>query len=256
MEKVLVVGKLDDYIKDLHEYISKRFTSQFSSENPSVFEGMMKVLDPDAVVLYLRGVNSNFGAVFEELQDYYSHVPVITIGTEDEKQDFEEYYTSGQFENLNNPSSSKTVVEHIADQLGIEVPELKEGEVEKKKVLIVDDNAATLRNLKSILDDSYEVSLATSGLKAINAISKKKPDLILLDYEMPVCNGKQTLEMIRADEEIKDIPVIFLTSVNNKENIHAVLLLRPAGYLLKPVKTDILKNAILKALAEADKKDT
>ena len=65
---------------------------------------------------------------------------------------------------------------------------------------------------------------------------------------MPVCNGKQTLEMIRGDDEIKDIPVIFLTSVNDKKNIHDVLMLRPSGYLLKPIKTDVLKKAIADAL--------
>ena len=64
----------------------------------------------------------------------------------------------------------------------------------------------------------------------MTAIGKKRPDLILLDYEMPVCDGRQTLEMIRADEELKDIPVIFLTGVNDREHIESVLSLKPAGY--------------------------
>ncbi|MBR6294429.1 MAG: response regulator, partial [Lachnospiraceae bacterium] len=63
---------------------------------------------------------------------------------------------------------------------------------------------------------------------------------ILLDYEMPVCDGRQTLEMIRADEELSSIPVIFLTAVRDKEHIEKVLSLRPQGYLLKPSTRDNL----------------
>ena len=61
---------------------------------------------------------------------------------------------------------------------------------------------------------------------------------------MPVCDGKQTLEMIRADDELAEIPVIFLTSVNDREHIEAVLSLKPAGYLLKPPVKERLVEAI------------
>ena len=71
---------------------------------------------------------------------------------------------------------------------------------------------------------------------------------ILLDYEMPVCDGRMTLEMIRADEEMKDIPVVFLTAINDRANIEAVLKLKPAGYFLKPPVKDHLLGEIEKIL--------
>ncbi len=80
----------------------------------------------------------------------------------------------------------------------------------------------------------------------MTSIGKKRPDLILLDYEMPVCDGKMTLEMIRAEEELKNIPVIFLTAINDRANVEAVLKLKPAGYFLKPAAKDRL-------LAEIDR---
>ena len=100
-----------------------------------------------------------------------------------------------------------------------------------------------------MLEEDYEVAVAISGAQAMTSIGKKRPDLILLDYEMPVCDGKMTLEMIRADEDMKDIPVIFLTAVNDKANIEAVLKLKPAGYFLKPVVKDRLFAEIEKVLA-------
>ena len=74
--------------------------------------------------------------------------------------------------------------------------------------------------------------------------------MILLDYEMPVCDGKMTLEMIRADEDLTSIPVVFLTAVNDRANIEAVLKLKPAGYFLKPPVKDRLLAEIEKILRE------
>lgn len=100
------------------------------------------------------------------------------------------------------------------------------------------------------MEDRYEVAIAISGAQAMTSIGKKRPDLILLDYEMPICDGKMTLEMIRADEELKDIPVIFLTAVNDRANIEAVLKLKPAGYFLKPAVKDQLIGEIEKVLCQ------
>ena len=118
----------------------------------------------------------------------------------------------------------------------------------KKRILVVDDNGTTLRTMKAMLEGDYEVAIAISGAQAMTSIGKKRPDLILLDYEMPVCDGRMTLEMIRADEDMKDIPVVFLTAVNDRANIEAVLKLKPAGYFLKPALKDKLIAEIEKIL--------
>ena len=86
--------------------------------------------------------------------------------------------------------------------------------------------------------------MVTSGIDAISAILAKRPDLILLDYQMPMLDGKQTMEKIKKLEEAKDIPIVFVTSVKDKEHIKAVLDLKPAGYLLKPVDGDRLLQTI------------
>lgn len=120
---------------------------------------------------------------------------------------------------------------------------------DKAKVLVVDDDPMILRGVKAMLDDRYQVTLATSGVRAISAIAKNRPDVILLDYEMPVCDGKQTLEMIRSDETIRDIPVVFLTGVSDKSHIYAVLALRPFGYIVKPAEKERLIETIERAVS-------
>lgn len=90
----------------------------------------------------------------------------------------------------------------------------------------------------------HKVFLATSGEQALKCIPKESPDLILLDYEMPEMNGKEVFEKIKADAYSKEIPVIFLTGVADKEHIYAVLQLNPAGYFLKPPNRSKLLEAI------------
>lgn len=118
------------------------------------------------------------------------------------------------------------------------------GKHNKKKILVVDDSGAMLRNVKGWLEDRYQVILANSGAMAIKYLTLNRPDLVLLDYEMPVVNGKQVLEMIRTEVEFSDVPVIFLTSKNDRESITQVMALRPDGYLLKTMKPDDVVKAV------------
>ena len=112
------------------------------------------------------------------------------------------------------------------------------------KILIVDDSDVILQAMKRLLEETYAVSLAKSGAAAIRSMTLDKPDLVLLDYEMPVCDGKQVLEMIRAEEELANIPVIFLTGRTDRESVRNVVALKPAGYLPKSMKSDDIKKNI------------
>ncbi len=84
----------------------------------------------------------------------------------------------------------------------------------------------------------------SSGVSAIRAITLDRPDLILLDYEMPVCDGRYVLEMLRSEAEFADIPVIFLTSKDDPESVKKVLELKPDGYLLKYLKPAEIKSRV------------
>ena len=112
------------------------------------------------------------------------------------------------------------------------------GKQVKKKILVVDDSGAMLRNVKGWLQDKYNVILANSGAMAIKYLATDRPDLVLLDYEMPVVDGRQVLEMIRTETDFRDVPVIFLTSKNDRESILKVMELKPEGYLLKTMEPE------------------
>ncbi len=117
-------------------------------------------------------------------------------------------------------------------------------EADRKKILVVDDSGIMLQAMKELLQTDYQVSLARSGMAALRSMVLDRPDLVLLDYEMPVCDGRQVLEMIRSEEELKDIPVIFLTGRYDKESVSRVVSLKPAGYLLKTMNPGEIKKNV------------
>lgn len=120
----------------------------------------------------------------------------------------------------------------------------KQEQNQKKKVLVVDDSMTVRQSMMSLLGRDYEVSEAESGVAAIRVITLNRPDLVLLDYEMPVCDGRQTLEMLRSEKAFESVPVIFLTGRGDPESVKKVLDLKPAGYLLKYLKPEEIKRNI------------
>ena len=116
----------------------------------------------------------------------------------------------------------------------------------KKSILLVDDDPTFLKMMKGWLDEEYRVTIVTSGTQALMYIADNKPNLILLDYEMPVTSGPQVLEMIRSETKVDRIPVIFLTGKGDRESVLKVLSLKPDGYLLKSLN----REQILKSISD------
>lgn len=114
----------------------------------------------------------------------------------------------------------------------------------KKRIVVIDDSKVQLRALSELMKGRYEVVTAMTGRGGIEMVKQDGADLILLDYSMPGLDGKETLEILRSNEETKNIPVIFITGDDDKEDIVRVLKLYPQGYLLKPVKPERLFQAI------------
>ena len=106
--------------------------------------------------------------------------------------------------------------------------------VNKKLILLVEDDEflAELYATKLKLEN-YEVALATDGEKGLKMIKEKKPDLILLDIILPKMDGFEILKAIKNEKELKDIPVILLTNLSQKDEVKKGLDLGANDYLIK-----------------------
>lgn len=114
----------------------------------------------------------------------------------------------------------------------------------KKTILVIDDSGMMLRTVMGWLEDEYEVILSSSADDGMKKIAENKPDMILLDYEMPGKSGGEFLKELRADAELKKIPVIFLTAKGDSATVKMLLTLKPDGYLLKTTPSEKVLNTI------------
>ena len=120
----------------------------------------------------------------------------------------------------------------------------------RKHILIIDDDLNTLKTLRYYLQDAYKVTVVNSGKVAVDFLLKYTPDLILLDYMMPMFNGAAVLKIIKSREATRDIPVYFLTGQTDRSTVMECLSLKPAGYIIKPVAKDALLDKMAQAFAK------
>ena len=144
------------------------------------------------------------------------------------------------------------ILQKIADaRLLSEVPEteakkeepLEPFTVKDYKVLVVDDNSISLATIEQALKEKYEVA-PNLGVRALQYLKKNRPDLILLDVKMASKDGVETLREIREMEDCQKIPVIMLTSQNDKHTVLESFMLGADNYILKPFNVEDLHERI------------
>ncbi len=116
-----------------------------------------------------------------------------------------------------------------------------------KKILVVDDEPDVLKVVSFRLEKAgYEVLAASNGKIALDLILENKPDLILLDLQMPVMDGYEVCRSIKGDDELKKIPIILLTAKSASIVVDMVNKLEADGYLVKPFDPDELLKEVRK----------
>lgn len=107
-------------------------------------------------------------------------------------------------------------------------------------VLVVDDSGLNLRVAMNILKEHFDVTCANSGVAAFEVMKKQMPDLILLDYHMPIMDGFQFIEKLRGIEEYKDIPIIMLTADNDRDTEVRGFQAGVMDFIAKPFVNEIM----------------
>ncbi|MFA5906241.1 MAG: response regulator, partial [Desulfobacula sp.] len=133
---------------------------------------------------------------------------------------------------------------------------MKTSENEKPAVMIVDDSEIDVDILAECLGDDYRIRVATDSPTALEDIFQKSPDIILLDVMMPVINGYDICKRLKQDDKTKDIPIIFVTSLNEPVDEAMGFELGAVDYINKPFSFSVVR-ARLKThldLANARKK--
>jgi len=114
----------------------------------------------------------------------------------------------------------------------------------KHKIALVDDNVTNLMAGKSALVDAYEVYTVPSGKAFFELLEHVRPDLILLDIAMPEMDGYEVIKQFKADPKNADIPVIFLTALNDTGSELEGLSLGAVDYITKPFSPPRLRKRV------------
>jgi two-component system, chemotaxis family, response regulator Rcp1 len=122
------------------------------------------------------------------------------------------------------------------------------------EVLLVEDNPGDVRLTQEALKDGrvmVNLTVAYDGVEALDILHRKgphankpRPDLILLDLNLPKKNGREVLEAIKADDDLKPIPVIVMTTSKAEQDIHRAYHLNANCYVTKPVDLDEFLNVV------------
>ncbi|MGH7829549.1 MAG: response regulator transcription factor [Candidatus Binatia bacterium] len=127
----------------------------------------------------------------------------------------------------------------------------------KKKILVVDDDHDLLRALKIILEaNGYATAFATSAALSLDTAMRENPDLILLDLGLPDGIGLTVMERLQQIEDLASIPVIVITCRPQHVYKDAAVVAGAKGYLQKPVENAELLRAIQTALADQKRRSS
>ena len=217
------------------------------------FESGMEALEylesnkPSLILLDIEMPFMNGFEVLERIRalDGCYNLPVIGLTGRNEKSVVLTFLSKGADGYLVKPVTKENLIENIEKFLRQE--RVKE---DKKNILLVDDDFESLRTHQTMLKNDYNVIALNSSKLALDYLLKHKPDLILLDYYMVPFNGISVFNMVRKLEQVKDVPIGFITGCTDNEILLECTKLQPAGIILKPVEKEKLLEKIAEMLGK------
>ena len=257
---VLISGKQKIIIDDFFNHLSDDFNLLTTSLRYEDLVNHLNLFHPDIFIICLNGETRDEYNVLIELKRILTRegIFVFICGDHNDCREFNENVVYLAEETFEKPISVDRIKEGIIDymrekekkaeeeiRLKIELEKIKEQE-RRKHVLIIDDDPIMLKTVKEQLSGNYDVATAISSKIAYKFLENKDTDMILLDYEMPGEDGPSTFKNLRAMPKLDSKPIVFLTGVTDKEKIREALVLKPQGYLLKPLDREKLLGTIEK----------
>lgn len=238
-EKILYIANFSEKTNKLFDKINEIRPAKFIHYDINQIKTYAEQSYPELVIICVSNLTYEEQHTINLFLQFRPEFRFILYGSKEECKDFHGKFNASIIRYILTPVIEsdflKTITEVINKIEGVKPVEEKiQPPVDtRKKLLIVDDDVIFLRTLMNFFKDKYRVSVAKSGAEALASLEKVSPDLILLDYEMPVTNGPQTLQMIRQNQNFEKVPVFFLTGVSDPEQVKSALALKPEGYLLK-----------------------
>jgi len=184
----------------------------------------------------------------------YAEIPVIFLTGNSDRESVVKGLSLGAVDYVVKPFTSSKLIESIEYHLNAKEREEAGEDVNgnKSSILVVDDVSSMLRAIQYALHDRYKVYVLSKSEDVIDFLRTKKPELILLDYVMPVINGFELIPMIKALPDHKDTPIIILTTEGTQNCVNEAMGLGASDFMVKPFKPKELNDKVIKHIRIAN----
>ena len=254
-KKIFLIDDISFNLVKTKQILKEYYTIYTMESAAKMFELLEKVR-PDLILLDINMPEMDGHQAIKILQGQEENkdIPVIFLSAKNDEDSIIKGLSLGAVDHVIKPYTPKTLLNCVAKYLnpveakyGLQVDTDKNAS-KQQVILAVDDSPSMLRSIHFALRNKYKVHTLQNPENLQKLIRGLKPDLFLLDYNMPVINGFQLVGIIREFKEFKDTPIIFLTSESSHEHVNEALNLGSSDYILKPFNPKKLRDKIIKCL--------
>ncbi len=291
-QTLLITGRNMEFVYTVIEHIPVDFYISFVPLSPQRISKAVRRLNARVLVVCLDAETPETMEAYRTLREWeiFRQVKLIVIGKPDDCKKFEDQIGPCGASTYTRPLKVERFLAELDDYIKTNreqsifseeeawlndfVPENEEDRLQFKKdviaaeareearraliqgkVLVIDDDPKLLATVKRYLEDLFEVTLVPNGKLANKYFETNTADVILLDYVLKFETGPSLYRQFKMQEKTKNIPIIFLTGVTDRDKVLNIIKLQPQGYLVKPVKRAELIARIIETMGAALDKD-
>jgi len=250
-KKIIYVDDVNYSLVSVKSRLGERYDIFPADSAVKMFE-LLDFFTPDLILLDVNMPEIDGYETIKSLKtnDRFCDIPVIFVTGNSDRESVVKGLSLGAADYVVKPYTATKLIESIELNLypskKRQNPE-EEGEIDDKPiVLIVDDVSSMLRAMQYALNDKYNVYALSKSEDAIDFLRTKKPDLILLDYVMPVINGFDLIPIIRELPGHKETPIIIITTEGTQDHVNKAMSIGAADFIVKPFKPKELNDKVAK----------
>jgi len=251
-KKIIYVDDVNYSLVSVKSRLGERYDI-FPAESAVKLYELLEYFTPDLILLDVNMPEIDGYETIKSLKtnDRFSEIPVIFVTGNSDRESVVKGLSLGAADYVVKPYTATKLIESIELNLGPAKKKsnvsIEEGEVDNRpSVLIVDDVSSMLRAMQYALNDKYNVYVLSKSEDAIDFLRTKKPDLILLDYVMPIINGFDLIPIIRDLPGHKETPIIIITTEGTQDHVNKAMSIGAADFIVKPFKPKELNDKVAK----------
>jgi DNA-binding response OmpR family regulator len=244
--KIIYVDNVDYGLITVKNMLEGRYDVNVAQTIDILFH-MLEDMKPDLILLDVK--ISGAEELILSNDGCYSGIPIVIVTSKNNKESEINGKILGAAAYISKPFSAELLNETIENVLNLGKGKSQLNDTDEKlRILSVDDAPSILRAIAYALHDKYEVYTLSKSAELKDFLRGVKPDLFLLDCNMPEISGFDLIPIIRGFPEHKETPIIFLTSDRVNNDIRETLGLGAYDYIVKPFEPKDLRDAVEKHL--------